>query len=207
MRMKDAIPTRSSLLERVRSPDDGEAWEDFHRTYDGLIRRLAMKAGLSEGEAEEVAQDVLIGVHRNILKFNYNRSRCSFKSWLSRLVRWRISDRLHQRILTGSRPACHPDDSELTCDFETTWISVPPELEAVWDAEWLSARLELAGRRLKQQIAEKPFQIYYLHALKGRPASEVARLLNVSRAEVYMVKLRIGRTFRKIVEGLDLSAL
>ncbi len=207
LHLKDAIPTRSSLLERVRDADDNEAWEDFRRTYDGLIRRLAMKAGLSEVDAEDVAQDVLIGVHRNIGEFKYDRSRCTFKSWLSRLIRWRISDRLQHRLPTASCPPLPKDDTDPTWGSEAESMPVAHELEAVWETEWQTARLELACKRLKHQVTDKSFQIFFLHALKGHPASEVARLLNVNRAEVYLVKLRVGRKFRKILAGLDLSAL
>src|SRR5688572_25647173 len=97
--MKDSsIETRSSLLYRIRTVDDQAAWHEFAQTYNGLVRRLALGAQLTHHEAEEVIQDVLISVARHIRTFEYNRRRCSFKHWLSRIVRWRITDQNRKRI-------------------------------------------------------------------------------------------------------------
>lgn len=205
---KDAIPTRSSLLDRVRNPADDEAWEDFRRTYEGLIRRLAMKAGLSDDESKDVAQEVMVGVHRNIGEFKYDRFRCSFKSWLSNMVRWRIADRVHRRLPATATPVAF-DHAEGDGDgsSEVDRIAIPAELDAVWDAEWQGARIELARQRLKRLIDEKPYQIFFLHVLRGIPAADVAKRLNVSRAQVYLVKFRVAGRFQKILLDLDSSSI
>jgi RNA polymerase sigma factor (sigma-70 family) len=180
----------------MRDADDQVAWRDFCESYGGLIRRLAMKAGLTETEADEVAQEVFISVTRNIGGFEYDPSKCSFKHWLSNMVRWRIRDQFVKRLPTagGAAPASATDEEP---EFESVSAGTAPELEAVWEAEWNQHLIDRAAARVKPQVNPKQFQIYFLHVLKEMPVAEVVRRLNVSRAQVYLAKLRVGRLFQK----------
>src|SRR4030095_11954380 len=58
----DLIPTRRRLLSRLRDWDDQESWQDFFNTYWRLIYEVALKAKLSETEAQEVVQETVISV-------------------------------------------------------------------------------------------------------------------------------------------------
>ena len=42
----EPIPTRTCLLRRLKAPADRDTWEEFHRTYRGLIHGVARRAGL-----------------------------------------------------------------------------------------------------------------------------------------------------------------
>ncbi len=209
MHPRDPIPTRSSLLDRVRDPADSQAWEDFHTTYQGLIRRLALKAGLTEAEADDVVQDVLIGVNRNLEGFEYERGRCSFKHWLTRMVRWRISDRRAMRI-PNAEPLREPTQCEASASAgvpPAPEASACPEVDGISEEEWQRARIELATRRIRRAVSSRQFQIFYLRVLRGLPVAEVCRQLNVNAAQVYLAKLRVGRVFRRALAELDESQL
>src|SRR5439155_7279392 len=93
----ELIPTRASLLERLKDLGDRASWDDFYQTYRELIYSVARKAGLKETEAEEVVQDTLIAVARKIPEFHYDPSVDSFKGWLLTVTRWRILDQLEKR--------------------------------------------------------------------------------------------------------------
>ena len=54
------IPTRWSLISRLKDWDDRENWKNFFDTYWKLIYGAAIKAGLSDVEAEEVVQETVI---------------------------------------------------------------------------------------------------------------------------------------------------
>ena len=58
----DSYPTRSSLLARLKDTADQRSWQQFNDTYSRLIFGFALKAGLTETEAEEVVQDVFAKV-------------------------------------------------------------------------------------------------------------------------------------------------
>ena len=78
----DFIPTRQSLLTRLKSWDDQESWREFFDTYWNLIYGLALKSGLTEAEAQDAVQETLVAVARKMPGFNYDPAIGSFKSWL-----------------------------------------------------------------------------------------------------------------------------
>src|SRR5678816_3760113 len=92
----DLIPTRQSLLERLKSLDDQSSWGDFFETYWKLIYSVARKAGLSDPEAQDVVQETIISVARHMPSFRYDPTLGSFKAWLMQLTRWRIMDELRK---------------------------------------------------------------------------------------------------------------
>src|SRR5262245_37419305 len=49
-----SIPTRQSLLVRLKDWDDSTSWKDFFDTYWKLIYGVARKAGLTDAEAQDV---------------------------------------------------------------------------------------------------------------------------------------------------------
>src|SRR5437588_7769006 len=79
---EDLIPTRRTLLSRLKQWDDHESWQDFFNTYWKLIYGVAIRAGLGEPEAQDVVQDTVVSVAKQMPNFKYDPALGSFKSWL-----------------------------------------------------------------------------------------------------------------------------
>jgi len=191
--MSDSFATRASLLERLKDLEDQGSWQEFYRTYRKLIFSFALKHGLSPTEAEEVVQEAVITVARNIPEFRYDPARCSFKTWLFNLTMWRIQDQLRKRrpeLQSLHRPA---GESDRTITVERVPGPESERLAAIWDNEWKRDLLSRALDRVKGRVEEKQFQIFDLYAVQGWPAREVARSLGVSAARVYLSKHRVAR--------------
>ena len=62
----DSIPTRQSLLARLKDCGDQESWREFFDTYWRLIHATAVRAGLTETEAQEVVQEVMIAAAKKM---------------------------------------------------------------------------------------------------------------------------------------------
>src|SRR4051794_39817154 len=91
------LPTRVSLLDRLRNHGDDASWRDFFETYWRLIYSFAKRAGLSDEDAQEVVQETVISVAGTMPKFQYDRARCSFKGWLRHLTQKRVVDQIRKR--------------------------------------------------------------------------------------------------------------
>src|SRR5262249_59446262 len=104
----DRIPTRASLLDRLRNPDDSASWNEFYRIYRELIYSVARRASLTEQEAQEVVQDTLISVAKKMPEFTYDPSKDSFKGWLLTVTRWRIRDQLEKRARDAKTMQARP---------------------------------------------------------------------------------------------------
>src|SRR6266480_6140625 len=93
----ELIPTRASLLGRLKDWKDEASWKVFFETYWKLIYSAAIKAGLTDAEAQDVVQETVISVFKTIPDFQYKAAGGSFKSWLLQLTSWRIGDQFRNR--------------------------------------------------------------------------------------------------------------
>jgi len=92
-----SIQTRPSLLNRLKTGNDTESWQEFYRVYGKLVRDFAIQAGLTDTEADEVVQETAIGIARHLPEYRYDPKVCRFKTWLLNLTSWRIKDQLKKR--------------------------------------------------------------------------------------------------------------
>src|SRR5437867_1127768 len=159
---EELIPTRGSLLSRLKDQRDDESWRDFFNTYWKLVYGVALKAGLTEQEAQDVVQETVITVARRIPEFKYDPAVCSFKTWLLNLTRWRIVDQLRKRPPDGGPHRFRPDRTVRTSTIEQVADPAGLSLEAMWDEEWQQHLLKAAIKRVKRQVNPEHYQIFHL---------------------------------------------
>src|SRR5438552_3440395 len=220
---ENLIPTRRSLLDRLKNWDDQESWKDFFDTYWKLIYSVALKAGLSDAEAQEVVQETVISVAKKMAEFKCDPAAGSFKSWLLTLTRWRIGDQMRKRGKFGqasplSREPDANDQSKLgkkpvlssSADdtARTSTIDRIPdpdglELETIWNEEWEKNLLDAAAERVKRQVDPEQYQLFDFHILKQWPAKKVARKLGVSLGKVYFAKYKVSKLLKKEIKKLE----
>src|SRR6266545_5812570 len=94
---ESSLATRPSLLARLKDWSQQTAWREFDHDYAPLLRNVASKAGLTDAEADEVAQETLIAVAKKIGEFKHAGNRGSFRAWLYQQARWRIADQFRAR--------------------------------------------------------------------------------------------------------------
>jgi len=200
------VPTRSSLIHRLRDWEDQGSWQDFFDTYWRLLYTVAMKAGLSEVEARDVVQETVVAVAKRLRQDGYDRTRSSFKNWLCLITRRRIIDHLRSRTDPSLRhtPAS-PDTSrtDTICRVPDPANAAPDDL---WDEEWRKNLLETAIERVKQQVSPKQFQIFDLSVRRGLPVVEVARLVKVNAGQIYLARHRVGTLVKKEAKRLETQA-
>ena len=209
---EEPIPTRASLLARLKDLGDQAGWNEFYQLYRDLIFATARRAGLNEQDAGEVVQDTLISVARKMPKFTYDPAKDSFKGWLLTVARWRIQNQLARRVSEGARgrrPTSTTRDEEDTRTATVDRLPDPagPDLAAVWDEEWETQLLQTALARIKRQVQPRHYQIYHLHVVLGQSAGEVARALGVSTPRIYLAKHRVGSLLKKEIERLRRTLL
>jgi RNA polymerase sigma factor (sigma-70 family) len=199
----DWLPTRTSLLRRLKQWEDQESWRDFFNTYWKLIYGAAVKAGLNDAEAQDVVQDTVIAVAKKIEDFKYDPAIDSFKEWLLYLTRKRIA--LHYRKRErdrGGKPR-DPEAMALTAELEGIPDPAGVDLEAIWDEEWEKNLADAALARVKQEVNPRQFQIFNFYVLKQWPVKEVTKTLGVTVAQVYLAKHRISALVKKEVKRLQ----
>src|SRR5881628_3714553 len=92
-----SIQTRPSLLNRLKTGDNTESWQEFYKIYGKLVRDFAIQSGLTDTEADEVVQETAIGIAQHLPEYRYDPKVCRFKTWLLNHASWRIKDQLKKR--------------------------------------------------------------------------------------------------------------
>ncbi|MGO9244561.1 MAG: RNA polymerase sigma factor [Verrucomicrobiia bacterium] len=199
----DFLPTRRSLLSRLKDWDDQESWRDFFNTYWKLIYSAAIKAGLTDAEAQEVVQETIITVAKKMKAFKYDPSLGSFKGWLLNTTRWRIADQLRLR-----QQAAQPNERRAPATTSTDAIERIPgdagiDLDAVWEEEWQKNLMDAALHRVKRQVSPQQYQLFDLYVFKNWSVRKIAKTLGVSASQVYLAKHRISNLLKKEIKNLE----
>lgn len=204
----DLIPTRSSLLGRLKDWEDQESWSQFFETYWRLIYNFSLRSGLSHEEAQEAVQETVVAVAKNIGKFQYDPKVCRFKTWLLSVTRSKIANQLARRARQPSathHPA--PDGSDSTPLLNRLPDEQSDPLERVWDEEWQKNLMETAIQRVKGRVSIEQYQMFDLFVLKQWSAGEVAKTLGVTIGHVYVAKHRVSKLIRREVEALEAKGM
>ncbi|PYL24481.1 MAG: RNA polymerase subunit sigma, partial [Verrucomicrobia bacterium] len=165
MKQASLLATRRSLIERLADWGDQVRWQEFFDTYWRLIYSAARQSGLTDAEAQEVVQETVITVARNIDKLKYDPAIGSFKGWLLQITRWRIADQFRKRE-PGNAKRLRSADDRLTATIERVPDSRIADLDAVWEAEWKENLFEAAIARVKKKVEPKQFQIFDCYVRK-----------------------------------------
>jgi len=200
----DLIPTRKSLLGRLKDWEDNQSWRSFFDTYWKLIHGFALGRGLNHDEAQEVVQETVVAVARHIGQFQYDPQRCRFKTWLLGVTRSKIANQFARRARHSQRPALgDPADNSRT----DLLAQIPDEQsgnwDRVWDEEWQKNLMEAALQRVRRQVSIEQFQMFDLFVLKHWPARDVAKALRVTVGHVYVAKHRVAKLVRKEIETIE----
>jgi RNA polymerase sigma-70 factor (ECF subfamily) len=202
MKNSGLIATRRSLVERLADWGDQRRWQEFFDTYWKLIHSAARKSGLTDAEAQEVVQETVITVAKNIDKLKYDPAIGSFKGWLLQITRWRIADQFRKRE-PGNTKRPRSTDDRLTATIERVPDSQIVDLDEVWESSWKENLFEAAVARVKKKIEPKQFQIFDCYVRKEWPAQKVAERLGVNVGQVYLARYRVGALLKKEIKALE----
>jgi len=204
---EDFLPTRRSLLTRLKDWDDQTGWKRFHTTYWKLIYGVAIKSGLTHAEAEDVAQETVVSVAKKMKYFKYDPALGSFKGWLRTLTARRIVDHFRKRQRNAANPAPQAEDTSCTPTIER--IPDPETLcpDRMWEEEWQKNLMDAALKKVKGKVNAKDYQIFHLYVVKELSVADVMEALNVSKDQVYQAKSRILPLLEKEIERLKTELL
>lgn len=196
------IPTRRSLLTRLKHWDDQQSWLDFFNTYGKLIYSVALKSGLSDTEAQDAVQETVISVAKKMPGFNYDPAVGSFKSWLLLVTRRRIADQFRKRPRETGFPTAPPGQTTRTAPIARVPDPASLDLDCLWDEEWQRHLLDAAMATVKRKVAPRQYQIFELYVIKQWPVERITSTLGVRAGQVYLAKLRVGNLVKRELKRL-----
>jgi RNA polymerase sigma factor (sigma-70 family) len=198
------IPTRATLIDRLKNWQDQASWQDFFDTYWKLIYGLARKFGLNEEDAQDVVQETLMSVANHMPNFKYDPKLGSFKSWLRTLIRWRISDLLRKR----GHATTVPIDPDTESGEEAFALKELPDkasqtMDQFYEQEWQKNVLDAAIAKVKRKLDPQRYQIFDFYVNREWPPEKVAATFNISVDQVYLAKHRITELIKSEAKRLE----
>lgn len=184
-----AHTTSLTLLERLQSPGDEEAWARFARLYTPLLYYWCRRSGLQEQDAADLVQEVFVLLVRKLPDFRYDRER-SFRNWLRTVTlnKWRESQR---------RRAAEPGPAGAD-------VNEVPAILDEWRLDETEFRRQLVANALpliEHEFSPREWQAFHRHVVDGLPAAQVATQLGVRVGTVYAAKSHILSRLRQELQG------
>jgi RNA polymerase sigma factor (sigma-70 family) len=198
----ELLPTRRSLLSRLKDWDDQESWKDFFATYWKLIYGTARRAGLDDATAQDVVQETVVRVAKGIAGFKNEGRYGSFKGWLLTITKRRIID--HYRRLRCEIAVSAEDEGDgATPVLDRVPDPASVDWESTWESDWQRNLVDAALERIKARVKARQFQIFDCSVLKGWPLHEVTTKLRVNAGQVYFARFKIRSMLKREVRRLE----
>jgi RNA polymerase sigma-70 factor (ECF subfamily) len=199
----ELIPTRWTLIGRLKNIDDQESWREFFNIYWKLIYGVARKCGLTPADAQDVVQDTVLRVCKKMPEFKADPAHGSFKGWLLWQTRGRILDQIRKRKPEAVARKHYSQDSSETPTEERVPDPTGNALEQIWDNEWERNLISRALEKLECQVNSQHYQIFVLYAIKQHSPQQVAKVAGVKTNEVYLIKNRLMPHFKQAIKQIE----
>jgi RNA polymerase sigma factor (sigma-70 family) len=190
------MDTSVSLLERLTGAPTDDDWRRLDELYRPLLRAWMARAGVGASDVDDLVQDVLLIVFREIAGFEW-RGPGAFRAWLRTILAHRVLDyfrgQKYRPTATGGSDFLRRLDELESPDSA---------LSRLWDREHDEYVATALMQRVQGDFAPATWQAFRRHALEGEPAMHVAAALSLSLNAVLLAKSRVLKRLRQELAGL-----
>jgi RNA polymerase sigma factor (sigma-70 family) len=191
--------TRMTLIRQLADPANVTAWLQFEKTYQPAIYRFARSRGLQQADALDVVQEVMLAVHRQAAHWTPTGRNGSFRAWLGETVRRTTLQllRLRTRIGVGL------GGSSVGTALDAIPAHDDRELNHVNDQRW---RFFCAAAVVESEVCALNWRAFWMTAVEGKSAEEVATILDTRVGTVYSAKCRVMARIRRVAAAQQKDA-
>ncbi|NQZ59920.1 MAG: sigma-70 family RNA polymerase sigma factor [Lentisphaeraceae bacterium] len=195
--MSNEWRTRQTLLQRARNKEDHLAWKEFVDYYQNFILMITCKMNLSASEQEDLVQDVLLKLWKNLAV--YSSEKASFRTWLGTVVR--------NTILSSYRAQSRRRATEEKALAEKEFLNIlqsgsAPEVESLIDDEWKAYITNMALDNMSKIFSGKAVEAFKM-TLAETPVNEICQKLELKQNSIYVLRNRVKSRFIEEVRHLS----
>lgn len=176
--------TRESLILRLPTLSDVDAWTEFVDIYEPLVYRFARRRGLQDADARDLVQNVLVSVAHSVSRWRVDPQRGRFRAWLFRVARNQIINMLAQR-----RPDAGSGKTSQWMRLQS--IAQADALTNELDAEYRQEIFRAAAAVVRTSFRETTWQAFWQTYIAARSIPEVASEIGMSVDAVYIARSRV----------------
>ena len=189
--------TSISLLKRLQQTEDSKNWNRLVDLYAPLIRTWLYKYDVQASDADDLVQDVLLAVSKDLKRFEHSGRPGAFRNWLRTILVHRLRNfwRLQKR---GPRAT---GDSDIQRRLEQ--LDDPAsELSLVWNRQHDRHVAKQLLASVQSSFEPNTWKAFCRVALEGDKPAVVAADLGISLNAVILAKCRVLKRLRKESAGL-----
>ena len=190
------METSVSLLGRLAGAPTDDDWRRLDALYRPLLRAWVARAGVPASDADDLVQDVLLIVFREVAGFEW-RGQGAFRAWLRTILAHRVRDYFRGQKY---RPTATGDSDFLRRLDELE--SPESALSRLWDRDHDEHVAASLLRRVQGDFAPATWEAFRRHALEGEPAAHIALEMGLSLNSVLLAKSRVLKRLRQELAGL-----
>jgi len=184
--------TSASLLDQLRLQPDGESWRRLVELYTPLIHGWLRRQAVPPADADDLTQEVLAVVVRELPQFQHNQQQGAFRSWLRTITVNRL------RAFWRTRQARPAAGGEVLDQLEDP-NSLPSRL---WDREHDQHVMRRLMAYVEPEFTPTTWQAFRRVTLNGEKAAAVAADLGMTVNAVLLAKSHVLRRLRQEAKGL-----
>ncbi len=184
--------TDNGLVEGIRARDQ-DAWTRFVDEYSPLIYVWCRNCDLQPADALDVSQQVFHAVSRSISTFSKKSGNGSFRGWLFVVTKNLIRNYL-SRTLRGPRPK---GGSSIQLQLLQEPDLVDEESLCGTPSDVRDSSMQSALDAARASFDERTWQCFWLVAMEGHSAVEIAEQLGMKPAAVRQAKYRVTQRLRR----------
>jgi RNA polymerase sigma-70 factor (ECF subfamily) len=189
--------TSKSLLDRARDLGDAASWRRLIDLYTPLIQRWVRPYVAQPADADDVIQEVLVALARDLAGFRHTQAPGAFRAWLRAIAVNRLREYWRSR---HGRPQAAGGDGIV----ETLEQLKDPHspLSRSWDLEHDRHVVNSLLESIRLEFEPASWQAFEGVVRQGRAAGEVGAELGISVNAVLIAKSRILKRLRQKAQEL-----
>ena len=189
--------TSLSLLNRLRRAPESESWNRLVALYAPLLRAWLRKYDVQASDADDLVQEVLLAVSKDLSKFEHAGQPGAFRGWLKAI----LVNRLRKFWRSRDRRPQARGDSDI--DAKLAQLDDPAsEMSQIWNREHDQYVLRQLLALAEPHFAPNTWKAFCRVALDGARPDIVAKELEISLNAVCIAKSRVLSRLRQESEGL-----
>lgn len=190
-------PTPVSLLERLRVQPNDDTWRRLVELYTPVIHGWLRRQGLPPTDVEDLGQDVLAVLVRELPQFRHDGRPGAFRRWLRTVT----VNRLRGQWRARRRQPQGTGDSDFVRMLDQ--LEDPGSgLSRLWDEEHDRTLARRLLEMTERDFEPATWRAFRRLALEDARADDVARELGLTPNAVLLAKSRVLRRLRQEVAGL-----
>ena len=189
--------TSHSLIDQLCHNSDAESWDRLVELYSPLLRGWINRYDMQPADADDLIQDVLMVLMRELPSFRHNQKRGAFRSWLKRIV----INRLRNFWRARGRGNIPNGNGEIMCQLDEL-EDERSQLSRIWQHEHDQHLTRQLLAIIEPRFTPTTRQAFRRLVLDGADADDVAIELGLSLNAVFTAKSRVLRELRAIGKGL-----